>query len=226
MKHASTPLLQVNQLSLWWGPAQAVFEVSLSLQAGEALAVLGRNGAGKSSLLMGLSGWTSHRAQRFDIQGQAAQTWPAHQRARAGLALVPQDRRIFTDLTVMENLRMGLHARGPRPDSSPSFELEEVIDLFQSLKPRLHHWGSQLSGGEQQMLAIARALLGQPLVLLMDEPTEGLAPKVIDALQNALLSLRQKGLCVILAEQHQSFAQDLCERSLWLEDGRVIDPAQ
>lgn len=224
MTRQVTPLLEVDQLSVWWGPAQAVFEVSMRLLPGEAVAVLGRNGAGKSSLLLGLSGWTTHRAARLDIQGLDARAWPAHQRARAGLALVPQERRIFTDLTVMENLRMGLNARGPRPESSPRFELDEVLDLFDSLKPRLSHWGSQLSGGEQQMLAIARALLGQPLVLLMDEPTEGLAPKVIDALQAALLNLRQKGLCVVLAEQHQPFAQQLCDRSIWLEDGRAIEP--
>ena len=221
----SPALLEVHAMNVWWGPAQAVFEASIRLQPGEAVAILGRNGAGKSSWLMGLAGWTRHDATVFELGGESVLRWPAHQRARAGLALVPQDRRIFTHLSVLENLRMGLHARGPRPRHTPSFEMDEVLDLFEALKPRLQHWGSQLSGGEQQMLAIARALLGHPLVLIMDEPTEGLAPKVIDALQSALVTLRQKGLCVILAEQHQAFASQLCERRIWLEDGRARAPS-
>ncbi|MEY4285384.1 MAG: hypothetical protein RL111_2059 [Pseudomonadota bacterium] len=219
----SESVLQVQDLSVWWGPAQAVFGVSLELRSGEAVALLGRNGAGKSSLLMALAGWTRHAATQLDIQGLDARTWPAHRRARAGLALVPQDRRIFTDLTVLENLRMGLHARGPRPEGTPRFELEEVLDLFSALKPRLGHWGSELSGGEQQMLAIARALLSHPTAMLMDEPTEGLAPKIIDNLQTALASLRHKGLSVLLAEQHQRFAMALCSRALVLHEGRLMD---
>ena len=213
-------VLHVDALSVWWGPAQAVFEVNMSLQAGEALALLGRNGAGKSSLLMGLAGWTKHHAQRLELQGVDVRGWPAHRRARAGLVLVPQDRRIFTDLTVLENLRMGQRAQGPRPAGTPRFELDEVLDLFAGLKPRLAHGGAELSGGEQQMLAIARALLAQPQVLLMDEPTEGLAPKIIDGLQDALAGLRRKGLSIVLAEQHQRFALDVCDRALHLHEGR------
>jgi branched-chain amino acid transport system ATP-binding protein len=217
---STTPLL-ASGLKVWWGPLQVVFDLDLAVQAGESVALLGRNGAGKSSLLMGLAGWTTHSAQALRWCGQDSLDWPAHERARAGLGLVPQERRIFTDLTVRENLAMGTHARGPRPSGVPQFGEDEVLQLFPSLKPRLNHWGNALSGGEQQMLAIGRALMGHPQVLLMDEPTEGLAPKVIDDLQHALQVLSQSGVAIVLAEQNHAFAQALCARTLWLDNGHL-----
>ncbi|MDP6173388.1 MAG: ABC transporter ATP-binding protein [Rhodospirillales bacterium] len=188
---------------------------SFTLPAGESLSVIGRNGVGKTTLLATIMGHTNQRAGRILLDGTNISEEPIFRRAAAGLGYVPQEREVFPSLNVRENLDIA---------SRPGYWTEEsVFELFPNLAGRAGHMGNQLSGGEQQMLAIARALVGNPSVLLMDEPTEGLAPVIIENLVKAMHSLRGAGdLSILLVEQHTKIALDFSPRTLVMDRGRIV----
>jgi branched-chain amino acid transport system ATP-binding protein len=221
-----TPLLTVENLCAYYGPAQALFNVGFSVQPGEVLALMGRNGAGKSTTLksiMGLLPRTTGTIQfenrcLLDVDTRLA----PHQIAQAGIGWVPEDRRIFTELTVLENCKIGIKpARHGTHAGAAVWTLEKIFALFPNLKKMQHRLGSEMSGGEQQMLTIARTLMGNPRVLLLDEPSEGVAPIIVQQLANAIRQLKQEGLSVVLSEQNLHFAKQVSDTALVLENGQV-----
>jgi len=208
-------MLELRELTGGWGPTTIVESVSMTLLPGQTLAIIGRNGVGKSTLLELIV----NRARRFSgsiwLDDQDISTFSTHRRARLGLGYVPQQREVFASLTVREHI-----AIAQRPGR---WNRDVVIDLFPSLAARLDSRGNQLSGGEQQMLAIARALLGNPRVLLMDEPSEGLAPVVVEQLVRAVRSLTaDNSISILLVEQRIEVALDLAERYVVMDRGRVV----
>lgn len=215
-------MLDVQKLNAFYGPAQALFDVSLRVGAGELVVLQGLNGAGKSTLfkaLMGLEVRSEGRILYQASQGGAGpvdiQRWETHRRALAGLGYVPEDRRLFTGLTVRENLRV---AAGPDARAREA----RALDLFPALKTLLRRPAAQMSGGEQQMLAIARTLMTGPRVLLLDEPCEGIAPVLVESIREALLTLKRDGLALLVAEQNRLFATR-ADRTLLLVAGKVGD---
>jgi len=207
--------LALRGVSAGYGETVVLEAIDLALPAGESLSVIGRNGVGKSTLLATVMGHTTLHAGEIALDGRRIDGAAVHSRALAGLGFVPQEREIFPSLTVRENL-----ALGARPGH---WTAERVFELFPNLKERLGHAGNHLSGGEQQMLAIARALMTNPSVLLMDEPTEGLAPLIVEALTQVLLRLRaQGGLSIILVEQNSRVALAFSERTVVMDKGRVV----
>lgn len=210
--------LVVEGLDSYYGAAQALFGVSFSVGEGTTTALLGRNGVGKSTLLKSIAGIEvratgSIRAFRGELLGV-----PAYRRARLGVQLVPEDRRILGSLSVAENIALGNHALGERHP----LRLEEIVELLPTLGPLLGRRGDQLSGGEQQLVAIARALASNPRLLLLDEPSEGLAPIVVEQVGRAVAGLRQReGLTILIAEQNAPFALSLARDVVVLESGRV-----
>lgn len=215
----TTPVLEVQSLCAGYGKTTVLNGVSLSLAASERLAVIGRNGVGKTTLMRALMGLCPATAGTIRFQGQDITHWPAHQRAALGLGYVPQTRDIFASMTVEENLIAGLKQR-PRAD------VAEAYEWFPRLAERRRNGGAQLSGGEQQMLTVARALLGQPRVLLLDEPLEGLAPLIRQELLNSFQRLSRSGhLSVLIVEQQVTEALSYAERALVLDRGRVVHEA-
>ena len=211
-------VLEASGLSAGYGETIVLEDVSLRLAAGEALAILGRNGVGKSTLLLSLLGLTTRHGGVVRYRHDDISSWPAYKRARAGLSLVPQEREIFKSLTVEENLQVS--AMGA---ADGAWTLDRVYDLFPRLHQRRRNLGNQLSGGEQQMLAIGRALIGNPHVLLFDEPFEGLAPVIVDQLVDAFWKLRADGgMGVVLVEQHAELGLELTDRALVLDRGREV----
>ena len=207
-------MLAVKGLIGGWGPTMIVEGVDLDIAEGETLAIIGRNGVGKTTLLELITGRASRRAGEILLHGADIAVMPVHKRAHAGLGHVPQQREVFRNLTVDEHLLVAART-GP-------WDRRRVFELFPSLASRRSSLGSQLSGGEQQMLAIARALVGNPRVLLMDEPSEGLAPVVIDELNEAVKSLtRSKTLSILLVEQRIDLAQQLADRFAVMDRGRI-----
>ncbi len=207
-------LLKVDHLDAGYGETVVIEGLSLSLQEGEALSVLGRNGVGKSTLLNTLMGLTTQHAGTIQYLGKDIGPVPSHERAMSGLGLVPQEREIFPSLTVHENLRV---AQQPG-----EWNTDRIYEVFPRLDERRRNMGNQLSGGEQQMLAIGRALIGNPRVLLLDEPFEGLAPIIVDGLVEAFRKLRQNSnMGIILVEQHAELALELTERAIVLDRGII-----
>jgi branched-chain amino acid transport system ATP-binding protein len=196
-----------------YGATHVLEGVDLALGAGESLSVIGRNGVGKSTLLATIAGHTTLHAGAIELGGRRIERAPPHRRARAGLAWVPQEREIFASLTVRENLQIGARPGHWTP--------ARVFELFPNLQERLGHGGTQLSGGEQQMLAIARALLTNPSVLLMDEPTEGLAPVIVQSLVVLERLRAEGGLALVLVEQNSRVALAFSERTVVMDKGRV-----
>ena len=192
-------MLKVEKLNVWYGAAQALFDVSLQLDAGELLVLQGLNGAGKSTLLQAIMGLGPRVTGRIDYQGQSLTGWRPQQRAQAGLGYVAEGRRLFTGLSVRENLRVA--ARG-----DVAAREAWVLDLFPVLKTMLRRSAAQMSGGEQQMLAIARTLMTQPRLLLLDEPCEGIAPVLVENIVQALLTLKAGGTALLVAEQNSVLA--------------------
>ncbi len=190
-------------------------DVSLTVPEGGTLAILGRNGVGKTTLLATVMGHTTLHRGEITFCGRSIGTTPIHRRSRAGIGYVPQEREIFPSLTVEENLVIA-RRRG-------DWTLERVYELFPSLKERRSNMGTHLSGGEQQMLAVGRALMGNPRLLLMDEPLEGLAPVIVDMLMGAFRRLRQaEGLTIVLVEQHARIALDFADAAIVLDRGRIV----
>ena len=211
-----TEALVVRDLHAYYGESHVLQGVSLVVHAGECVAMLGRNGAGKSTTVSAIVGLVRPRSGSVRIGDREVAGRPAHVIARAGASLVPQGRRVFADLDVRENLT--LTAR-PTPGG---WDLSRVFALFPSLERRSASFADQLSGGEQQMLAIGRSLMRNPAVLLLDEPSEGLAPKVVDEVRVALERLREGGLAILLVEQNLALATRLAERAYVVNKGAVV----
>ena len=211
-------LLEVANLTAFYGQAQVLFGVSLELRAGEVVALVGRNGAGKSTTLRAIMGLVDARADRLPFKGYPLAGRPSYRIARLGLGYVPEERRIFADLTVAENLEVGRQsARGGRSPWTP----ERLFSLFPNLAEMRHRPGSQMSGGEQQMLTIARTLMGNPEAILLDEPSEGLAPVIVQMMARAVAAMKREGIAILLSEQNWTFAASIADRACIIERGEI-----
>ena len=214
-------LLDVTHLNAHYGAAQVLFDVSLHVQRGEVVALVGRNGAGKSSLLKAIMGLMPQRSGTVYLNGHNISHAQPYQASRLGLGFVPEDRRIFTDLTVLENLQLG--AQAPRHfatgQAAPVWTLDQVFALFPNLADMQQRRASHMSGGEQQMLTVARTLMGNPLMVLLDEPSEGVAPVIVEQMGETILALKAQGVSVLLSEQNTHFAQWVSDRSYTLDRG-------
>ena len=207
--------LNLEGVRAGYGETVVIDGLSLELPVGGTLAVLGRNGVGKTTLLATIMGHTTLHGGTIRVDGQAIEALPPYRRARLGLGYVPQEREIFRSLTVAENLRVA--------EQPGRWTVERVFEFFPSLAERRHHWGNQLSGGEQQMLAIGRALMGNPSLLLLDEPLEGLAPVIVDAVLAGIDRLRREtSLAFVLVEQHARLALGVTSQAIVIERGRIV----
>ena len=213
------PLLDVRAIETSYGLSRVLFGVSIEVRAGECVCLLGRNGVGKTTTMRSIMGLTPPQAGRVVWKGTDITGWAAYRVARAGIGFVPEDRRIFADLTVWENL--DLASRSARSGAINPFTIERVFDLFPKLRELTGRNGGFLSGGEQQMLTIARTLMGNPELLLLDEPSEGLAPIVVDHLGEQIARLKRDGLTILLAEQNVEFSLALADRVYVLEKGAL-----
>ena len=212
-------LMEINKISSGYGEIQVLWDVSLKMDSGEVIAVIGPNGAGKTTLLRNISGLLPLKNGNILFQGQDISRWPPHRIAKAGVVHIQEGRRLFGPLTVTENLVCGLHGN---PDKSKRQELFDLVfELFPILRERRTQHAETLSGGEAQMLAIARALMSAAKLLLVDEPSLGLAPLVIEALEKVLRSLRERGQHILLVEQNCHLALSLATRLYLFENGRV-----
>lgn len=209
-------LLKVENVHTYYGDSYILQGVSLYLNRGEIVTLLGRNGAGKSTTLKSVIGLTPPREGKILYDGEEINGWSAYKIARLGIGYVPEDRRVFGTLTVAENLNIGLSER------KRGWSLDKIYDLFPKLKSREHHWGTQLSGGEQQMLTIARCLLCNPALILLDEPSEGLAPIVVAEIANTIQKLRSEKMTVLLVEQNVLMTLRLADRHYIIDSGRII----
>jgi branched-chain amino acid transport system ATP-binding protein len=210
-------LLEVDDVHTYYGDSHILQGVSLTAEAGSVTAVLGRNGVGKTTLMRSIVGFTPPRRGRIVFRGEEIQGLPSHLVARRGIGLVPQGRRIFPSLTVQEHLQVAA-----RPGQDGRWNLETVYELFPRLRERNRNYGGQLSGGEQQMVAFGRALMTNPALLLMDEPTEGLAPLIVRAVGEAILELKARGLAMILVEQNLPLALEVADTAYIISKGRVV----
>jgi branched-chain amino acid transport system ATP-binding protein len=217
-------LLDVEDIHTYYEHSHVLQGVTLRAEAGRVTALLGRNGVGKTTLIRSIIGFTPPRSGRIRFDGQAIERLPSHAIARRGVGLVPQGRRIFPSLTVEENLRIGgLPARPSANSGEPRrWTRETVYELFPRLRERSGHYGGQLSGGEQQMVAIARALMSNPVLLLMDEPSEGLAPLIVRELERTLHRLKETGLAIVLVEQNLPLALAVADEAYIISKGRVV----
>jgi branched-chain amino acid transport system ATP-binding protein len=211
------PVLEVEALRAGYGPAEILFGVSLKLARGEVAALMGRNGAGKSTTLKAIMGLLPPRAGQVRFAGQEIAGLPAFRIARLGLGYVPEDRRIFTDLTVAENLEVGRRAARGHAGWTP----ERLFEIFPNLAAMRGRRAAAMSGGEQQMLAIARTLMGNPDAVLLDEPSEGLAPVILELMADAVLRMKREGIAVLLSEQNFDFAAAVADRAYVIERGEI-----
>ena len=211
-------MLEVMGLNAGYGRAHILFDVELSLAKGEVVVLLGRNGAGKSTTMKTVMGLLKAMSGRVQFLGAAIDNAKPHRIARLGLGYVPEDRRVFTDLTVEENLEVG---RQPRREGAPYWTVQRLFELFPNLGRMQRRLGGLMSGGEQQMLAIARTLMGNPRAVLLDEPFEGLAPVIVDAVAASIHELKREGLSVLLCEQNLRYARRVADRACIMEKGRL-----
>lgn len=215
-------LLEVTRLNAWYGAAHILFDVDLQIRKGEVVALMGRNGAGKSTTMKSIMGLVRQQGTIRFMDKDIARRKP-FQIARAGIGFVPEERRIFPDLTVMENLDTGRQAARYWPDGAQVAYWDEtaLFNLFPNLATMPSRAGSKMSGGEQQMLAVARTLMGNPYLLLLDEPSEGVAPIVVEQMIQMILALKQKGVSILLSEQNMHFARLVSDRAYVLEKGQI-----
>jgi branched-chain amino acid transport system ATP-binding protein len=211
-------MLSVRGLNAYYGRAHILADVALEVTTGEVVVLLGRNGAGKSTTLKSIIGLVRPASGEIVFDGGRIDRLEAYAIAQAGLGYVPEDRRIFTELTVMENLEVG---RQPPRARAPAWTPERLFALFPNLAEMRDRPGGRMSGGEQQMLTIARTLMGNPSCLLLDEPSEGLAPVIVDQMAAAIRALKKEGLSVLLSEQNLHFAAEVSDRAYIIEKGRI-----
>ena len=216
-------LLKVETLKAWYGAAQILFDVALEVRRGEVVALMGRNGAGKSTTLKAIMGMLVRRSGAVQFMGRDIARAEPHAIARAGLGYVPEDRRIFHDLTVLENLDVGRQPPRHWPDGSaaPLWTPEALFKLFPNLGEMPQRPGGRMSGGEQQMLTVARTLMGNPFLVLLDEPSEGVAPLIVEQMAQMIIALKAQGVSILLCEQNMHFAQLVSDRAYVLEKGQV-----
>ena len=218
-----TPLLEVTDLHAWYGAAHILHGVSLSVGHGEVVALMGRNGAGKSTTLKTLMGLMDKRKGTVRFMQRDISARQPYQIAALGMGFVPEDRRVFVDLTVTENLEVGRQAPRRWPDGSaaPAWTPQELYQLFPNLGEMPDRPGGRMSGGEQQMLTVARSLMGNPYLLLLDEPSEGVAPLIVEQMAQMILALKQQGVSILLSEQNMHFAALVSDRAYVLEKGQI-----
>ncbi|NMG65772.1 ATP-binding cassette domain-containing protein [Azoarcus indigens] len=226
MIHREPPptLLTVEGLNAWYGAAHILFDVGFEVKRGEVVALMGRNGAGKSTTFKALMGLLERRKGTVKLMGQDISGRSPSQIARMGLGFVPEDRRIFTDLTIAENLEVGRQAARRWPDDSPAPEWtpQKLYDLFPNLKEMgPDRLGGRMSGGEQQMLTVSRTLMGNPYLVLLDEPSEGVAPVIVEQMAHMILALKSQGVSILLSEQNVHFAELVSDRAYVLEKGQI-----
>jgi len=209
-------MLEVADLHAHYGRAHILQGISFSIATGEVLVLLGHNGAGKSTTLKSLVGLVRPSGGRVVFQGRDVAGWETHRIVQAGLGYVPEERRIFADLTVMENLEVG------RREVPGGWTVERLLALFPNLAAMRERLGGRMSGGEQQMLTIARTLMGNPRLVLLDEPSEGLAPVIVEQMAAAILEMKTAGVTVLLAEQNLHFAARVADRAAVIERGRIV----
>jgi branched-chain amino acid transport system ATP-binding protein len=210
--------LKINKINTFYGLSHVLFEVSLHVQTGDLVCLLGRNGAGKTTTLRSIIGLTPPRSGSIRFNGEELVGKRPHQIVRLGMGYVPGDRRIFPELTVRENLEVGRRLK----DTAVGWTVERAYELFPTLRRRDEQLGSHLSGGEQQMLAIARSLMGNPEMLLLDEPSEGLAPLLVRALEDQIMELRKKGISILLSEQNVKSALRVSNGGYIIEKGHIL----
>jgi len=213
-------LVKVDDLHAYYGKSHILHGVSLTVGRGEVVGLLGRNGVGKSTTLKSIMGLVQARQGQVTFDGQAITGLPSHRLARIGIAYVPEERRIFRLLTVMENLRTGLDRGGVTEDRKQQL-LEKVYEYFPVLAERRHQAGGTLSGGEQQMLAIARAMMLEPKIILLDEPTEGLMPRMVSQIRQIIDVLKRDGVAILLVEQNVPLTLEASQRVYFMEKGEV-----
>ncbi len=215
----SQTVLQVKKIDVFYASSQVLFNMSLDVRQGETLALLGRNGAGKSTTMKTIAGVIAPKRGEIEFKGKHIASQPAHLIARAGLSFVPEDRQIFPDLSVEDNLTIAIKNGA---DGTNSWSLERVYDMLPLLSPLKNRLGGQLSGGEQQMLTVGRALMGNPDVLLLDEPSEGLAPIMVQKIGDLIHALRKVGTTIVLAEQNLHFCLGLADRAVVIDKGTDV----
>ena len=216
-------LLEAKALCAWYGAAQILYDVDLEVRRGEVVALMGRNGAGKSTTLKTLIGMLAKRRGAVRFLGHDISKSEPHVAARLGLGFVPEDRRVFTDLTVMENLEVGKQPARRWTDGTdaPLWTPERLFKLFPNLGEMPTRPGGRMSGGEQQMLTVARTLMGNPYLVLLDEPSEGVAPVIVEQMANMILELKAQGVSILLSEQNMHFAELVSDRAYVLEKGQI-----
>ena len=216
-------MLQVDSLTASYGAAQILYDLNLTVRRGEVVALMGRNGAGKTTTMKTIMGLMAGRSGRVEFNGRDISTLKPYEIARLGLGFTPEDRRIFADLTVLENLDIG--RQPPRSFSdgvaAPEWTEDKLLRLFPNLGEMPHRLGGRMSGGEQQMLTVARTLMGNPLLILLDEPSEGVAPVIVEQIANTILELKRAGVSILLSEQNIHFAELVSDRAYILEKGQI-----
>jgi len=215
----SAAIIEVADLDVYYGTSQILFGVALSVRQGETMALLGRNGAGKSTTMKAIMGLAPPRRGRVSLRGAVISGRKPHHIARAGLGFVPEDRQIFPEHSVEDNLVIG---RKKGPEGQDEWPIKRIYDVFPLLEPLRHRIAGRLSGGEQQMLAIARTLMGNPALLLLDEPSEGLAPIIVQRIGELLRQLRQLGSTVLIAEQNMHFCLGLASHATVIDKGQIV----
>jgi branched-chain amino acid transport system ATP-binding protein len=219
----SEPALAAENLNAWYGAAQVLYDVSFTVGRGEVVALMGRNGAGKSTTMKAVMGLMARRNGGVRVNGRDVSRLHPFEIARLGVGFVPEDRRIFSDLTVEENLDTGRQPPRRFADGSdaPVWTPEILFQLFPNLAELRARPGARMSGGEQQMLTIARTLMGNPLIVLLDEPSEGIAPLIVEAIADTIIELKKRGLSILLSEQNVGFARLVSDRAYMLEKGQI-----
>ncbi len=219
----SEPMLTVEALSAWYGAARILYDLNLEVGRGEVVALMGRNGAGKSTTMKAIMGLVDERQGTVRFNGEDISGRKPFEIARRGLGFTPEDRRIFVDLTVMENLDIGRQPPRRFTDgtAAPSWTPDQLFTLFPNLAEMQDRLGGRMSGGEQQMLTVARTLMGNPLLVLLDEPSEGVAPLIVEKMAHTILALKKQGLSILLSEQNIYFARMVADRVYVLEKGQI-----
>ena len=209
-------MLELSAINSFYGKAHILSDLGFKVGHGEVVALLGRNGAGKTTTMKSIMQMVRPASGNITFSDDNITKWPTHKIAKAGIGYVPEERRIFSDLTILENLEVG---RQPAREGVPTWSFDDLFDLFPNLSERRNNRGRALSGGEQQMLTIARTLMGNPSLLLLDEPSEGIAPIIVEQMANTILELKSQGLTVLISEQNLHFARIVADRAIIIESG-------